>query len=65
MDIKKKIAIILIVCLTLGLAGCSSIGYCADDESSMKIVAKLLNKAPLKDKEREYFISYPDCLDAA
>jgi hypothetical protein len=41
------------------------IGYCADDESSMKIVAKLLNKAPLKDKEREYFISYPDCLDAA
>ena len=38
---------------------------CADDESSMKIVAKLLNKAPLKDKEREYFISYPDCLDAA
>jgi hypothetical protein len=39
--------------------------HCADDESSMKIVAKLINKAPLKDKEREYFISYPDCLDAA
>ena len=41
----------------------SFIGYCVDDEGSMKIVDKILGKMPLKDKELDYYGSYRDYLD--
>ena len=41
----------------------SFIGYCVDDEGSMKIVDKILGKMPLKDKELDYYGSYREYLD--
>ena len=39
------------------------IGDCINDENSMKIVSRIMEKVPLKDAEKEYFSVYPDYLN--
>lgn len=39
------------------------IGDFVDDENSAKLIDMLLEKAPLKDLERDYYLSYPEYVD--